>query len=657
MKPIVLAVAAALLAAPALAQQAATVSQRTANDGQVVMSGIPEIPDSIGERFLPYQNVRTAAFLDWTADGEAVYIATRFGNIPQVHRVDEPGGARQQVTFQQEPVDNALRRPGSDQFLFAMDEGGGEFDQLFLHDPATGRARQLTEGRARNSAPVWSPDGKRIVFTSTRRDGRSNDVWMMEVDDPASARLAFEAPDGTLWLATDWSPDGKQLLILNYVSITDSRIHLFDLESFRSRMIAGGPEGRPGSYSGVYPRFDAGSEGVFLATDALGEYLELVHLVLATGEWHRLSGDLEWNVENFVMSEDRRRGAFSVNEGGVSRVYLMDLARGDVQPATGIPQGAIAGMGFSPDGRRLALTLVTSVSPADVYALELGDSPTRAGELTRWTESEVGGLNADTFVDAELIEYASFDGLRVPAFVQKPRGPGPHPVVIVIHGGPEDQSRPVWSSVLQGWVNELGIAVIQPNVRGSTGYGKTYVGLDNAMLRENSVRDIGALLDYVRDQPDLDASRVMVYGGSYGGYMVLASMIHYGDRLRGGVDIVGISDWITFLQNTEEYRRDLRRAEYGDERDPEVRAFFERISPKRQAARIRAPLFVIQGQNDPRVPVTESEQIVEEVRRNGRPVWYMKALNEGHGFVRKENVDLMRNAVVLFFQEHLLPPT
>ena len=196
-----------------------------------------------------------------------------------------------------------------------------------------------------------------------------------------------------------------------------------------------------------------------------------------------------------------------------------------------------------------------------------------------------------------------------------------------------------------------------PNVRGSSGYGKAYLQLDNGYQREDSVKDIGALLDWVARQSELDAERVAVIGGSYGGYMVLASMTHYDDRLRAGIDIVGISNFVTFLENTQDYRRDLRRVEYGDERDPEMRAFLEKISPTTNAGKITKPLFVAQGLNDPRVPASESEQMVEVIRENGGVVWYLLARDEGHGFRKKANRDYYGRAVVLFLQEHLLGDT
>jgi dipeptidyl aminopeptidase/acylaminoacyl peptidase len=314
---------------------------------------------------------------------------------------------------------------------------------------------------------------------------------------------------------------------------------------------------------------------------------------------------------------------------------------------------------FHPDSRRLAMNLSTAQTPSDAFVMQLGRSPENVEYLQRWTFSEVGGLNTREFVEPELIRYPTFDLQKeaprlIPAFVYRPRSEGPHPVIIYIHGGPESQYRPSFSNTFQMWLAELGAAVIAPNVRGSLGYGNDYLSLDDGVLREDSVRDIGALLDWIATQEDLDANRVAVYGGSYGGYMVLASAVHFGDRLKAAVDVVGISNFVTFLESTQDYRRDLRRTEYGDERDPGMRAFLERISPLHNVGKIDVPLLVVQGQNDPRVPVTESEQIVKALRERGKPVWYINALNEGHGYDRKENRDVYQQAAMLFLQQYLV---
>ena len=646
-----------LLATPLVSAEEGT-RRRTANDGNVVLDGIPEIPDEIGRQLNRYQNVRGAGFQDWTADGQGIYITTRFGEVSQLHLVQMPGGARRQLTFFDEPVSGAERQPNGSAIGFVMDQGGSEFFQIFLLDPATGTHRRLTDGSSRNGAAEWSRDGRRMAFQSTRRNGRSNDVWIMDVDDPSSARLALESPDGSWWGPARWSAKNDRLLISQYVSITDSRIHLLDIESGQRRRLVGSDD-EPASYLGITPEFDASGKGIFLATNAQSDFTQLGLMDLESGKIEFIKGDIPWDVEEFAISSDGRRAAFIVNEGGVDRLYLLDPETYAYRLVEELPIGLAGGMKFSPDGRRLALTLNTAKTPSDVFTLELGEEATSVEGLTRWTFSEVGGLDTTRFVEPELIHYPTFDQVdgkprMIPAFIYKPKGPGPHPVIVSIHGGPESQYRPRFSSTLQMWIAELGAAVIAPNVRGSSGYGKEYVKLDNGYLREDSVKDIGALLEWIAGQGDLDADRVAVYGGSYGGYMVLATLVHYSDRLRAGVEIAGISNFVTFLENTQDYRRDLRRVEYGDERDPAMREFLAEISPNNHADKITAPLLVAQGQNDPRVPVTESQQIVRDVRSAGYDVWYMNALNEGHGFRKKENRDLYGEAVVLFFREQLL---
>jgi len=644
--PVVMWVCGALLGVTLHAE----IATRAANNGNVVLVAIPEVPESIVEALNRFQSVRTATFADWSEDGRSIFIRTRFGNTTQLHHVEKPGGARRQITFFAEPVGGAQRRPGTSQLQFGMDVGGGEFYQLFLLYPESGEARRLTDGESRNSAATFSRDGRWLAFQSTRRNGRSNDVWLMEAEAPDTAKMIFESPDGTWWGPEDFDHRGKRLLIQNYVSVADSRIHLLELESGKSERIAGGDE--PSTVNQVF-EFDATGEGFFLMTDRGSEFSRLAHMNLASGEVKVITDDIDWDVDNFVLSEDGARGAIEVNEDGISRLYLMDARTLEYRRIEQIPTGLISGLSFSPDGRRLALNINTAQTPNDVFTLELGVDPLSATELTRWTFSEVGGLNTDDFVVPELVHYPTFDNRQIPAFVYRPPTEGPHPVIVYIHGGPEGQSTPGFSSRTQLWIAQLGAAVIAPNVRGSTGYGKKYVKLDNGFLREDSVKDIGALLDWIETQPDLDEERVLVYGGSYGGYMVLATLMHYSDRVLGAVDIVGISNFVTFLENTQDYRRDLRRVEYGDERDPTMRAHLETISPNNNAERITAPLFVAQGANDPRVPITESEQIVEAVREAGYDVWYMKAVNEGHGFRKKENRDLYQQIVVMFFQEQL----
>ena len=549
------------------------------------------------------------------------------------------------------------RQPGGSKVIFTRDTGGSEFTQIYSLDPADGVTTLLTDGESRNGATVWDRQGRRIAFQSTRRNGASNDVWMMDPEDPDAAELILESPDGTWWGPAEFSASGSKVLITNYVSIADSRTHLLDLDTGDAMLLAGGEDRSSANYA---LGFDDANGGFWFITDRGGEFLQLAWQSTEPGaEPEIITGDIPWDVNDGAISNDRRRAVFSVNENGTSRVYLMDTATREYRAVDGVPTGLAFGFTFSPDDRYLAMTLNTAKTPSDTFVLELGDVPTEYGQLVRWTYSEVGGLDTATFRSPELISYPTFDDVegsprQIPAWLYKPAGDGPFPVVVSIHGGPEGQSRPTFSSTYQMWLDKLGVAVVVPNVRGSAGYGRSYLALDNGFRREDSVRDIGALLDWIEKNDDLDASRVAVFGGSYGGYMVLASAVHFSDRLKAAVDIVGISNFVTFLENTQDYRRDLRRAEYGDERDPEMRAHLEKISPLNNVERIDIPMLIVQGENDPRVPVTESIQIVEALRTQNVPVWYMNALNEGHGYRKKENRDIYQQATVLFLQEHLV---
>ncbi len=395
-------------------------------------------------------------------------------------------------------------------------------------------------------------------------------------------------------------------------------------------------------------RYSADSKSIYLTSDARSEFLQLARVDADTLRYTWLTPDIPWDVEEIAVDPRSGHVAFTVNEDGASGLYLLE---NDRPKRTPVEPGVITGLEFSPDGSKLGFTLARPEAPSDVFSLTLAD-----GQLTRWTFSETGGLPASTFVTPAAVHYKSFDGREIPAYVYKPRGASPArpaAVLISIHGGPEGQYRPLFSGIDQFYVNELGLAVIAPNVRGSSGYGKTYLKLDNAELREDSVRDIGALLDWIATQPDLDAHRVAVYGGSYGGYMVLASLTHYSDRIRAGVDIVGVASFNTMLKTTSAYRRDLRRAEYGDERDPKMQAFFRRIDPLNNAQKIHSALLVAHGRNDPRVPFTEAQQIVAKVRSNGKAVWTIYANNEGHGFQKKANRDYLNAAIALFLKQNL----
>ncbi|BAW00132.1 MULTISPECIES: S9 family peptidase [Bacteria] len=625
------------------------------HQGNRTSENVPAVPAELLERLNRYQNTRGANFAGWTQDG-CLLISTRFAETSQAHRVCAPLGMREQLTFYPEPVNALTVAPGAaDGFVFGKDVGGNEFWQLHWFDLATRQTRLLTDGKSRNQSPLFSHDGKQLAYSSTRRNGKDTDVWVGGFPDGQARAVVTE---GGQWSAQDFSPDGKQLLVIKYVSASESYPGLVDLASGKLTLFP--VDGGKAAISDF--RFSRDGRSVYYVSDEIvagkpQEFRTLRRHEPASGKFELLSDKIPWDVDRVALSEDGSRLLFVSNEDGIGKLHVLSLPEHKEIALPALPAGAIGGVEFSPDGKRIALSINSATSPSDVYVIDL-----QARQLARWTRSEVGGLDSSKFVAPTLVRYPTFDKVdgkprTIPAFYYRPAGAAAGkqlPVLIQIHGGPEAQALPTFNAAAQFLANELGVAVLVPNVRGSAGYGRTYLGLDNAEKREDSVKDIGALLDWVGKQPELDAKRVGVYGGSYGGYMVLASLMHYSDRIRAGVDVVGISDFTTFLNNTESYRRDLRRAEYGDERIPEMKAVFDRISPLKNAGKIRSPLFVAQGKNDPRVPYTEAEQIVKAVRANGQPVWFLMFDDEGHGFQKKANSDYFSAAMMLFLQQHLI---
>jgi dipeptidyl aminopeptidase/acylaminoacyl peptidase len=637
----------ALLLAAETAPSTVEGMQAVAAVPSLMQSGLPAVPAELRARTGQYLNARAAVLADVSDDGSTLLVSTRFASTSQLHVVEMPLGMRAQITFGDEPVTRAQFQPGDPQTVWYLrDSGGGELFQLFRLDRHTGRSELLTDGKSRHGALTLSRDGKRLAFSGTQRNGKDTDVYVAETTSPKEARRLTEA-EGT-WEPVEFSPDGRRLLVVQERSIQDADLYALEIESGRLTQLTP----KEGKASVIAARFTADGKGVYLITDRWSNFNHL-YLLDAKGARTPFSADLKWDVEGLAVADDGSRVAFAANEDGVSHLYLRSRQGRTEQIA--LPANAVIGNLEFPRrrGDLLAVTFQTATQPADVYQVQL-----RGMRLVRWTRSEVGGLDPSGFVDAQLVRYPAGGGAELmPAFLYKPRtSTGKLPVVVIWHGGPEGQSRPTFSSFVQLLASDLGLAVLLPNVRGSDGYGKAYLAADDGVRREQALGDIGATLDFIAQQPDLDASRIGVYGGSYGGYMTLATAAFHGRRIRAAVDVVGISNLVTFLQNTQAYRRDLRRAEYGDERDPAVRAVQERISPLLSVEKIEAELFVQQGYNDPRVPRSEAEQIVKAVRGRGKDVWYLLGMNEGHGFQKKENRDYATAAIALFFQQKLLEP-
>ena len=616
--------------------------------GSLLFDNIPAADPALTARLHHYLESRQATLLDWLPDG-SLLIATRFGDTEQVHRVAAPLQAREQLTFYAEPVSYARAAPAGGGFVFLRDQGGNENSQVY-YQAADGDVRQLTHGDFIHGNPVWAHDGKRVAFYGDDRDGASYDVYVADVTSGAAPQLVVGGRQDA-WYPLDWSADDSKLLVWRYLSVSESYLSVAD--ALTGALTPLDTSGRKTGIRGA--KFAADGRGVYLLSDEDGEFVALRFVDPVTHQAHRLTPELGWDVEAFDVSADSRYLAYAVNQDGRSRLVVQNLlSHADVSPA-GLPEGVITRIAFDRAGRRLGVSVESAESPRDVYSYDLEHA-----RLERWTRSEPGPIDVRALVTPELVRFPTWDRAGghqrlLSAYVYRPRNALHCPVVVDIHGGPESQFRPGWDPFIQFLVNELGYAVVAPNVRGSSGYGKSFLALDNGELREDAVRDIGSLLVWVGAQPAFDHERVAVMGASYGGYMTLAALVAYGERLRGGIDVVGISNFVTFLHNTAAYRRDLRRAEYGDERDPRMRAFLERISPLTNASRIKRPLLVVEGQNDPRVPASESEQLVWRVRAAGGEVWYLVAKDEGHGFRKKANRDAYLETAAAFLQRLARP--
>lgn len=610
----------------------------------LTLDGIPPVPAELVERVRPWMEFRQAAFRAWDPATRGMLVTTRFADVPQLHHVASPGAARRQLTFTAEPIQDALASPTTgDVRLVVQDRGGAENFQILRVDGP--RLVPLTDAASRATDPVWSKDGRLLGFASTARNGRDTDLWIMDPRDPASRRLVAERQGGG-WAFLDFTPDGRRALVANRISVRRTDLHWLDLAT--GAVTALTPPGAEVACGRVRIAADG---RIFAACDALSEFRELGTLDPMTGAFRRLGSPARWDVEEFALSPDGRRVAVVTNEAGISRLSIRDAATGAVLLAPPVPAGVISGLDYAPWGE-LGFTLTSARIPGDAFSL------TAEGELRRWTFSETGGLDPEANALPELVRVSSFDGRSVTGFLFRPdprRHPGPRPLIVSIHGGPEAQARPVFLGRANYLLNERGVALFYPNVRGSTGFGKTFVSLDDGPFRrEDAVKDLAALVRRLARDPGIDAQRIGVTGGSYGGYMTYAALTLFPELWRAGIAVVAISDFTTFLANTADYRRDLRRVEYGDERDPAQRAKLAEISPLGRAGRIRVPLMVVTGANDPRVPASEAHQMVAAVRAQGREAWHLVAANEGHGFRRKENQDVQFWTGLMFWERHLL---
>jgi len=652
-KAVVLAAVALALCAPAHADEEpapALVKPPAA----LTLDGVPGIPARLAEKLAPYGDFRASTMMSWHPVRREVLVRRRLNATNQAHIVAEPGVAPQPVTDFPDAVPFAAYEPSKGEYLvFTRAEGGNEVFRLYREDLASRAVTALSPEGERVSDVSWSRKGDRLVYATQPVD-RNNDerkartsVHVVDPLRPASDKVVARLEGGG-WFDFRFSEDGKKLAFVEYLSANDSRLWVMDATGEHRRRVTPLAKGAPVSY--LLPRFSRDARGLFATSDHGSEFRRMVYIPLGGGDERVLTGRIAHDVDEIDVSLDARRIAFTTHEDGADVLRFMDERSFKELPRPPLFAGVIGGLLWRPGAKEVAFHVTSARSAGDVFSYDI-----EKNQLTRWTNGNSPALNTREFAEPRAIRWKSFDAREISGLEYLPpaRFTGKRPVVISIHGGPESEARPGFIGRNNYLVDELGIALIYPNVRGSSGFGKTFLKLDNGMKREDAVKDIGALLDWIGQQPDLDASRVVIAGGSYGGYMTLACAFHYAERIAGAIDVVGISNFVTFLEHTESYRRDLRRAEYGDEREPKMRAFLESISPLNNADKIARPLMVVSGRNDPRVPYTEGEQIVANLKQRGTPVSYILAGDEGHGFAKKPNADFQFYATVEFLRQVL----
>lgn len=633
-----------------------------APNANLVAQGIPPIPAALVAEVARYTDFRGHNFVEWHPQRRELLVSHRKAGAStlQLFRVAAPLAEPEALTDAAEPVRRATWEPRrGDYLVFARGNGGDEADQLYRLDLATRNVTLLTDPSRRHGFETWLNRSSQLLTSSvpldrstqgSAREQPRQTFTLIDPAEPTRQRRVGELP-GAGWDVGGISADDRQAVLTRYLSANESQVWLLDLASGRSTQLLPAPGSKD---KGVHfaAGFERGDRALWVLSDRGGEFRQIYRYELRRKTLQPVSAHIPWDVDQLAVAKDGKLLAARINVDGREELRLFDARTLKERPAPALPAGSVRAIGLHPASGEIAVAMDGASGPSTVLTLDAAGRGAIA-----WTRAGAApGVDTQAFADASIVRWKSFDGRSISGLLHLPpqRFTGPRPVLIDIHGGPEAQARVGFMGRDNHFLQDLGIAIVQPNVRGSSGYGKTFLALDNGTKREDAVKDIGALLDWIATQPRLDASRVVVRGGSYGGYMSLAVAATYPERIAGAIDVVGISNFVTFLRNTESYRRDLRRVEYGDERDEAMRSFLERISPTSHAARIVKPLFVVQGRNDPRVPYTEAEQIVEKVRANGTPVWYLRAENEGHGFQRKENADFQFWATTLFLRQTLL---
>lgn len=621
--------------------------RQTVAQGSIESIGVPAIPDSLSREVGPYAQIYGLPLSGWNGAKREVLLKG-LSSVGWISKVSSPGAPPQTSTIyiQQSGIYDFYFQPQGKYLAYTRDAGGNETFQLYLYDIAARSSSLLSDNKSRNTEPVWSNNGERIIYSSTPVGESGVNLRLINPFDKKSDRLVVKS-DGSYLKAYDWSPDDKHIIFCDFTSNTTSTLWLLDVATSNKTLVSQ-KANRPELYD--YPQFSNDGKGVYVLTDHDSDVRRVAFIDLSSLKINYIPSNPKWDVDEFRLSPNGKLVAYITNEDGISRLHLFDVPANKELTISQLPLGIISDPKWDNNSTGLAFNFKSPHSPNDVYSVN-----PETGKVEIWARSITNGVDTRKFSEPQLIHWTSFDKRIISGFLYRPpaKFQGKRPVIIDIHGGPEEQYRPGFGYEDNYFLNELGIAKIYPNVRGSSGYGKAFLELDNGSHREDAVKDIGTLLDWIKTQPELDANRVLVQGVSYGGYLALSTAYTYSDQIRGAISESGIANLASFVENTEGWRRGLQRSEFGDERDPKIKEFMDRISPLSNAHKIRKPLLIIQGANDPRVPLADATKLVAATK--GRiPVWYILAKDEGHGFMKQNNRDYRLYTTILFIKEFLL---
>jgi len=618
--------------------------------------GIPDLSNETPTLLDTYLRNEAIYFNDWSTNNDGLLIRKRYKDSYQAYYLTLDGEDLQQLTNFNEPV-SEMRSSNHTQlngFVYNKDVGGNEDNQIFYFDLDKQTSHLITDGKSKNDFALWNTNGTQLAYRSNARNQVDFEIYLAtftpgnSLEKHSKSELVFKASGN--WYPVCWSFDDRFLIVNKFISALEAEPHLLNVETGQLEKLF--PKSQKMSVTKIL--FSKQHDYLYVISDENTEFLQLRLHHLKTGKQQILTEAIKWNVESIAIDRNGENIAFISNENGYFKLYVMDTETHQIKSLPNLPKGQVHQIKFDKSGNYLAMNISSTSYANEIFVYDIANL-----KIIQQTINNKQHTLKVSFTEPKLIHYTTFDTFqnesrKIPAFCYLPDQEGSFPSLIHIHGGPEGQFVPGYHAFFQYLVKELGIAIIAPNVRGSRGYGKTYLALDDGYKREDSVKDIGALLNWIEDHPNLNKNKIAVMGGSYGGYMVYAALIQYAHKLTCGISRVGISNFVTFLENTKAYRRNNRREEYGDERIPAMRKFLTGISPTTHAHKINKPLLIVQGANDPRVPQSEAEQMYDEIKKNNIPVWYLLAKDEGHGFKKKKNIDFYQKTALAFLKQHLI---